>query len=77
MINDILQSTLVLAKRTLTQSDPHKLASVVLQPIECKAAIAWEAKKPLEVKTITVAPPQKGEVRIKASAKCAFCAMLL
>lgn len=38
-----------------------------LQPIECKAAIAWEAKKPLEVKTVTVGPPGPGEVRIKAS----------
>lgn len=36
-----------------------------MQPIQCKAAIAWEAKKPLEVKTVTVDPPQKGEVRIK------------
>ena len=36
-----------------------------MQPIQCKAAIAWEAKKPLEVKTVTVDPPGKGEVRIK------------
>ncbi len=28
------------------------------KPIECKAAIAWEAKKPLEVVTVTVDPPQ-------------------
>lgn len=40
---------------------------VLLQPIQCKAAIAFEAKKPLEVKTVTVDPPQAGEVRIKAS----------
>mmetsp|Transcript_40088 Transcript_40088/g.55703 ORF Transcript_40088/g.55703 Transcript_40088/m.55703 type:complete len:382 (-) Transcript_40088:185-1330(-) len=35
------------------------------KPIECKAAIAWEANKPLDIRTITVAPPQEGEVRIK------------
>ncbi|CAG2174675.1 unnamed protein product [Oppiella nova] len=38
------------------------------KPIECLAAIAWEAKKPLSIETITVAPPQKGEVRIKVLA---------
>ncbi|KAK3272010.1 hypothetical protein CYMTET_19671 [Cymbomonas tetramitiformis] len=46
--------------------------STVGQPIECKAAIAWEAKKPLDVRTVVVAPPQAGEVRIKivATALC-------
>ena len=33
--------------------------------ITCKAAVAWEAKKPLVVETVQVAPPKKGEVRIK------------
>lgn len=42
--------------------------STVGQPIECKAAIAWEAKKPLEVTTVVVDPPQAGEVRIKIAA---------
>ncbi|KAK2192268.1 hypothetical protein NP493_35g02012 [Ridgeia piscesae] len=37
----------------------------VAKPIECKAAVAWEAKKPLTIETITVAPPRAGEVRIK------------
>lgn len=36
--------------------------------IDCKAAVAWEAKKPLDILTIQVAPPQKGEVRIKTVA---------
>ena len=42
------------------------------KPIECKAAIAWEAKKPLEVCTVMVAPPGEGEVRIRivATALC-------
>jgi len=33
--------------------------------IECLAAVAFEPKKPLSVVKVTVAPPQKGEVRIK------------
>ncbi|CAD7927528.1 unnamed protein product [Amoebophrya sp. A120] len=41
-------------------------------PIECWAAIAFEAKKPLEIKKVTVLPPQAGEVRVKivATALC-------
>ena len=35
------------------------------QTITCKAAVAWEAKKPLDVTDIQVAPPQAGEVRVK------------
>ncbi|KAJ8318349.1 hypothetical protein KUTeg_003440 [Tegillarca granosa] len=33
--------------------------------IQCKAAVAWEAKKPLTIETIEVAPPKAGEVRIR------------
>ncbi|CAJ0577699.1 unnamed protein product, partial [Mesorhabditis spiculigera] len=33
--------------------------------ITCKAAVAWEAKKPLSIETIEVAPPKAHEVRIK------------
>ncbi|KNE71827.1 alcohol dehydrogenase class-3 [Allomyces macrogynus ATCC 38327] len=33
--------------------------------IKCKAAIAWEAGKPLSIEDVEVAPPKKGEVRIK------------
>merc|ERR1711910_209877 len=33
--------------------------------ITCKAAVAWEAKKPLDVTDIQVAPPKAGEVRVK------------
>lgn len=33
--------------------------------ITCKAAIAWEAGKPLSVEEVQVAPPKAGEVRIK------------
>jgi len=33
--------------------------------IKCKAAVAWEANKPLDVTDIEVAPPKHGEVRVK------------
>lgn len=33
--------------------------------ITCKAAIAWEAGKPLSIEDVEVAPPKEGEVRIK------------
>eukprot|EP00746_Dinoflagellata_sp_MGD_P138386 gnl/MRDRNA2_/MRDRNA2_72033_c0_seq1.p1 gnl/MRDRNA2_/MRDRNA2_72033_c0~~gnl/MRDRNA2_/MRDRNA2_72033_c0_seq1.p1 ORF type:complete len:703 (+),score=132.00 gnl/MRDRNA2_/MRDRNA2_72033_c0_seq1:72-2180(+) len=33
--------------------------------IECRAAVAFEAKKPLSLVNVVVAPPQKGEVRIR------------
>jgi len=47
-------------------------AATAGKPIECKAAVAWEAKKPLDVRTVTVAPPGPGEVRVKivATALC-------
>ncbi|PWN46751.1 putative glutathione-dependent formaldehyde dehydrogenase [Violaceomyces palustris] len=33
--------------------------------ITCKAAVAWEAAKPLSIEEIQVAPPRKGEVRVQ------------
>lgn len=40
--------------------------------IKCRAAVAWEPKKPLDVCEIEVQPPKKGEVRVKifANALC-------
>lgn len=38
------------------------------QVISCKAAVAWEAKKPLSIETVEVAPPKAGEVRVKITA---------
>jgi len=35
------------------------------KPIQCKAAVAWEPKKPLSIETIEVGVPKAGEVRIK------------
>ncbi|KAJ6397791.1 hypothetical protein OIU77_018742 [Salix suchowensis] len=33
--------------------------------IRCKAAVAWEAGKPLMIEEVEVAPPQAMEVRLK------------
>ncbi|XP_071953605.1 alcohol dehydrogenase class-3-like [Antedon mediterranea] len=41
------------------------MADTVGKPISCKAAVSWEAKKPLSIETVEVAPPKAGEVRIK------------
>ena len=37
----------------------------MLQTITCKAAVAWEPKKPLSIEEVEVGAPQAGEVRIK------------
>ena len=47
-----------------------QLGLSVFQVITCKAAVAWEAKKPLTIETIEVAPPKAGEVRIKVTLEC-------
>lgn len=47
--------------------------------ITCKAAVCWEAKKPMVLEDIEVAPPKAGEVRVKivASGTCHTDAMVL
>ncbi|MCK7596236.1 S-(hydroxymethyl)glutathione dehydrogenase/class III alcohol dehydrogenase [Microbulbifer sp. CAU 1566] len=35
------------------------------ETIKCKAAVAWKAGAPLSIEEVEVAPPKKGEVRIK------------
>lgn len=52
---------------------PFETSVLILQPIECVAAIAWEAKKPLDVTTVIVDPPQKGEVRVKVCQRERSC----
>ncbi|KAK8538844.1 hypothetical protein V6N13_009206 [Hibiscus sabdariffa] len=44
---------------------PYITMSTAGQVIKCKAAVAWEAGKPLSIEEIEVAPPQKHEVRVK------------
>lgn len=41
----------------------------ILQTIKCRAAVAWEPKKPLKIEEIEVAPPKECEVRIKVDYK--------
>lgn len=36
-----------------------------MSTITCRAAVAWEPKKPLSIEEIEVAPPKAGEVRVK------------
>uniref|UniRef100_A0A2K6UR39 Alcohol dehydrogenase 5 (class III), chi polypeptide n=1 Tax=Saimiri boliviensis boliviensis TaxID=39432 RepID=A0A2K6UR39_SAIBB len=42
------------------------------QVIKCKAAVAWEAGKPLSIEEIEVAPPKAHEVRIKVTLSSHF-----
>lgn len=44
------------------------MSSTAGKVISCKAAVAWEPKKPLSIETIEVAPPKAGEVRLKVVA---------
>lgn len=39
--------------------------STVGKTITCKAAVAWEIKKPFSIETVEVQPPGNGEVRVK------------
>ncbi|XP_050878682.1 alcohol dehydrogenase 1-like isoform X1 [Lathyrus oleraceus] len=41
------------------------MSNTVGQVIKCRAAVAWEAGKPLVTEEVEVAPPQAGEVRLK------------
>jgi len=44
------------------------MSSTEGKTITCRAAVAWNAKEPLSIETIEVAPPQKGEVRVRIMA---------
>ena len=55
-----------------TKSPPSSpMADTAGKPITCKAAIAFEAKKPLQICEVVVAPPKAKEVRIKVRAAAA------
>ena len=49
-----------------------KLLATNGQVIKCKAAVAWEPKKPLDVAEVEVGIPKEGEVRIMVIAN-ALC----
>jgi S-(hydroxymethyl)glutathione dehydrogenase/alcohol dehydrogenase len=42
-----------------------RMMSAQLEPIRCRAAVAFEAGKDMEVVEIDVHPPKAGEVRVK------------
>jgi len=42
-----------------------KMSSTEGQVIKCRAAVAWEAGKPLSLEEVEVGPPKAGEVRVK------------
>lgn len=44
------------------------MAETAGKVITCRAAVAWAAKEPLKIETITVDPPKAGEVRLKVVA---------
>ncbi|KAL0924436.1 hypothetical protein M5K25_005266 [Dendrobium thyrsiflorum] len=43
----------------------EKISGTAGQVIRCKAAVAWEAGKPLVIEEVDVAPPEAMEVRLK------------
>lgn len=49
------------------------LSGAVLKVIRCKAAVAWEAGKPLVMEEVEVAPPKAGEVRLKVGWNYNLC----
>ena len=55
--------------RAMSSAFIDSLAATNGKTITCKAAVAWEAKKPLDITDIQVAPPKAGEVRVKVSGK--------
>ncbi|KAI4572536.1 hypothetical protein MJG53_006034 [Ovis ammon polii x Ovis aries] len=63
-------------KSVFSETLPHAASSIVIFKsmlvIKCKAAVAWEAGKPLSIEEVEVAPPKAHEVRIKiiATAVC-------
>ncbi|XP_058800657.1 alcohol dehydrogenase class-3 [Phymastichus coffea] len=44
------------------------MADTIGKVIKCRAAVAWEPKKPLSLEVIEVAPPKAYEVRVKITA---------
>merc|ERR1712156_1211839 len=57
---------------SISEAMLDQLKSTNGQVITCKAAVAWEAKKPLDITDVQIAPPKVGEVRVKiiANASC-------
>ena len=63
----MLSSVTRSAVRNMSTAFIDSLRATNGKTITCKAAVAWEAKKPLDITDIQVAPPKAGEVRVKVS----------
>ena len=61
-----------LSQRPTVESKPIELPQTTGKVITCKAAVAWAPNEPLSIETVHVAPPKRGEVRIKVVAN-ALC----
>jgi S-(hydroxymethyl)glutathione dehydrogenase/alcohol dehydrogenase len=61
-----------LSKVAMPPTEAMDNSSTVGKFITCKAAVAWAPNEPLSFETVEVAPPKKGEVRIKVIAN-ALC----
>ena len=69
----MLSSVTRSAVRMMSSAVLETLAATNGKTITCKAAVAWEAKKPLDITDIQVAPPKAGEVRVKVGGVRADC----
>lgn len=70
VLRDILLPALtfgcsVALRYSLKRFSRDEMSDTTGKPISCRAAVAWEAGKPLTIETVEVAPPKAGEVRIK------------
>ena len=70
VVPTVLRSSKRLSLPSIPPSEMSEFTE--LQPIICKAAVAWAPNEPLKVEMVTVAPPKAGEVRLKiiANALC-------
>ena len=65
LVNPARASTWRNEKKENTRSIVPVMSSTEGKPIACRAAVAFEPCKPLELVDVVVAPPQRGEVRVK------------
>ena len=57
---NIIRRAMSTAAARLPESLRTQFQATQGKVIKCKAAVAWEAKKPLDITEIDVAPPQEG-----------------
>ena len=65
LILTYIARTSLLTQVASSQHPPPDTMSQAGKTITCKAAVAWEAGKPLTLETVEVGAPQAGEVRVK------------